>query len=457
MSVSSIYSRFREGVNSGFGRQLQNIGHLMSGNIVNAAVMLISVAIAARALGPFEYGVLVLILSYGRVIERFLRFESWQPLIKFAADEEHAQSSSKPRMARLYLYGLLLDTTSCALAAITSIGLFALIAPLFNLEARFFDFVAIYSIALLFNISGMPTAALRLAGRFRTIAYCQIVANILRALLALLCWYQGYGLLGFVIVWTLSQIFSASIFLFLGFRALKDLHIPSPLVQSPRHLPRDFPGFFSFGLSTNLSSSLRTLTQEADTLLVGMLAGPVPAGFYNLAKRMAKIAMQVGAHIQAVLYPDMARLWSRESFRKFRKMILRIQIVMGAFGLFSLCGAWLLGNWAIGLAFGTQYSDAYPLLLTQLLAIIFIMHASPSRSALLAMGKPGIILVVNLVATMIFFLLSFWLIPNFGPIGANIAHIGAGIVVAIALEIGWMHGLSKKLPNPRKTSPSHMT
>src|SRR3546814_13810456 len=63
-----------------------NIGHLLSGNFLSSLVALVGVAIAARALGPAAYGIMTLIVSYTRLIERIMRFHSWQPLFKYAAE-----------------------------------------------------------------------------------------------------------------------------------------------------------------------------------------------------------------------------------------------------------------------------------------------------------------------------------------------------------------------------------
>src|SRR5688572_13222380 len=87
--------------------RIASIGHLLSGNLLNAGVMLISVAIAARALGPQQYGIMVLVLALGRTVERLIRFESWQPLIRFAAEEE--EKAGPARLGQLYAFGLLLD------------------------------------------------------------------------------------------------------------------------------------------------------------------------------------------------------------------------------------------------------------------------------------------------------------------------------------------------------------
>lgn len=437
--MATLRARMRAlGKAGGFRARIASIGHLLSGNFMNAGIMLLSVAIAARSLGPYSYGIMVLVLTFGRTVERILRFESWQPVIKFAAD--HEGQDDKARLSQLYLYGLILDVGAALLAGITTICLAAAAGHFFGLSAEHVELVAIYSIALLCNINGMPTAAMRFAGHFRTLAYAQLAANILRIGFAAICAARGYGLVGFIIAWTIAQVVGQIFFIALGFRALAIQNIPNPLRADWRHLRQRFPGFLAFAWSTNMSTTLRTFTQEADALLVGALAGPAAAGMYHIAKRMAKVAQQAGAQVQAVLYPDMARIWVQRDMATFRSMILQIQWALASLGICAFAAAYLLGDFIIHAVIGNAFAGAYPLLLTQLIAVSLYLHAAPSRAALLAMGEHRVVMRIAIASTLLFFVVAFALIPQIGAMGANIAHIALGILTAILSDIWWVRG-----------------
>ncbi len=419
----------------GGGKRLASIGHLLTGNFANALLMLIGTTIAARSLGPASFGIFALVLTIGRFSERILRFESWQPLIKFVADEEI--SGSPQRQAQLFLYGLLLDVVCALLAAGFSIVAGYLLMPVLDLASEQLVLVAVYAVAIAVNIRGMPTAALRLAGRFRTLAYVQMLTSVLRIVLAGLALIQGASILDFVLIWTLAQAIDSLLFLWLGLRALRKLGVPSPLTASWRGMGRNFPGFIRFAALTNVSSSVRTLTQEADTVLVGALAGPAAAGFYHIAKRIAKVAQQVGAQVQAVLYPDMARMWARAEIGRFRHLTSRIQLSLAAISLTMLAACWLVGSFAIGTVFGTEYAAAYPMLMAQFVAVVLLMHAAPSRSALLAMDRPRFVLIIDVLSTLVFFAVAWFAIPGNGALGANFAHIALAAFGAVAMDFAW--------------------
>jgi O-antigen/teichoic acid export membrane protein len=412
---------------------LKNIGHLVSGSSGNALLMLVSTTIAARTLGPAVYGVLALVLTVGRLSERLLRFESWQPLIRFAAAGDIADDPK--RMSELYLYGLLLDVGTAIGAALLSIIVGYALMSVIGLKPEHMPMVAIYALAIATNIRGVPTAALRFDGKFRTLAYVQMLSSLIRLGLAAIGLLMGFSLIEFVIIWTACQMFDSLLFLWLGMRTIRKKGIPSPLRANPFGLKDRFPGFMAFAWSTNISSTLRTMTQEADTLLVSAFAGTAWAGFYHIAKRIAKVAQQVGAMMQAVVYPDMARMWAKMDYGAFRKTILRVQSILGAVGIGFLVAFWLAGDWIMRVAFGPKFADAYPLLIAQLVAVVLIMHAAPSRSALLAMNRPGFVLWVAIASTALFFATAWLMMPIYGALGANFAHIAFAALTAIAMDI----------------------
>lgn len=422
--------------------RVKSIMHLLTGSFGVALVMFASISLAARALGPTEFGALALVLAVGRVSERLVRFESWQPLIRFVAQEELAGNSAA--LSRLYAYGLLLDICSAALAALLAVGAGLLLGQYFGLAEDQLHLVAIYAIAIGLNIRGMPSAALRMAGRFRTLAYIQSVSGLLRLAGVIVLLNQGAGLTAFVILWTACQVFDAALFNFMGFRSLRESGVSNPVRASWRGLPEQFPGFLRFAFSTNLSSMLRTLTHEVDTLLVGALVGPTGAGLYYLARRIAKVAQQAGDLVQTVVYPDMARVWAGQARETLGKIVGWVQLALGAVAISAICLVLLVGRDLFELALGADYRDLYPLLLAQLVAVGLIMHGAPSRSALLAMNRPTLVLGVAAVATVIFFSVALTAIPQFGAIGANFAHIAFGLFTAACLDFAMWKTLNRQ-------------
>lgn len=219
--------------------RLVSLAHLMSGSLGAAVLMMATLAIATRALGTQAFGTFVIVLTISRTCERLVRFESWQPLIRFVAAEE--ENASPERLASLYAYGLLLDIASALGAALLAVIVALVAGPLLGLDGDARFLVAIYALAIAGNLRGMASAALRLAGRFRVLAYVQLAAVLLRLTLACLLYVLGREITEFVVAWTVSQLFDSLLFNALGLRTLKQTGIPSPCARTSGICPASSP------------------------------------------------------------------------------------------------------------------------------------------------------------------------------------------------------------------------
>src|SRR3546814_16908351 len=74
---------------------------------------------------------------------------------------------------------------------------------------------------------------------------------------------------------------------------------------------------------------------RTDTLFPysALLRSPASAGFYHIAKQVGRMAQQIGVHVQAVLYTDVARLWAAGAIQEFRRAILQVEVMLAAFGI----------------------------------------------------------------------------------------------------------------------------
>lgn len=422
-------------------RRLVNIGHMLSGNAISLAFALISLAMAMRSLGPAEYGVLALVISYSRLIDRVVRFESWQPLIKYAAAVDGPDS--KAELRQLYAFGLRLDMGACFLAFAITVGLAFAAEPLFGLGERTLPLLLIFSVALLLNPIGMPTAVLRFAGKFKTIAYVQSLGNFVRIGLCLYGLLNNSSIFYFAWVWAGCQALGTLTLLVLSLHQLRKNEIGNPFTASCKGVTQRFPGIWGFAWSTNLSMTIASSVNDLDVLLVGWLADPTSAGIYYFAKRLAKAVQQLNVQVQAVVYPDVARLWAQGAYRKFLQTVKQVQWFLAGVFLLALLGLAVFGPLLIRLGPGAAYSAALPMLLVQIVAVGLNTQTAPSRSALLAMGRQGVVLRLVLLGTFVFHSTLLLLVPKIGAMGANVAHVVLAALYAISFNVLMRRGIAR--------------
>lgn len=424
--------------------RIANIGHLLTGNFLGSLLGLAAFALSARALGPVDYGLLAMIYTFVRVVERVISFQTWQPIIKYGADLQHPAQRDDLRM--LLKFGFLLDFASAVLAWTVAVLLAFLAAYLFTWPAETTHLVLLYSSVLLFQLTGMPTAVQRMAGQFRLVAYGQLVNSVVRVGLCLAGSLLAAGLPYFVAVWAGTQTLGSLIMLAMAFHTLRRQGIHRLLTTSVRGVTLRFPGIWGFAWSANLSLTLRMSAQEFDTLLVGALTDPAAAGLYHIAKRIGRVGQQVGAQVQAVLYPDVTRLWAQGRVGEFKRLIVQIEALLLALSLVGIAVIAVVIHPLLLWTAGPEFLAASSLVVVQMVAVTLVLCGSAMRVGLLAMGRQGEVLRTVMVGTALFFAVALLLVPTIGPMGGNIAHIALGICWVGGLSLALRRALAEQEP-----------
>lgn len=428
-----------------------NVGHLLSGNVFTLFLGLGVVALSARALGPSQYGMLALIISFAQAMELLISFQSWQPVIRFGAGLEEAGRDDD--FAALCKFGYLLDFSAACASWILAIALIFAAGQFYGWSREIQALILIYSTTLLFKVNGAPIGILRLAGRFRTVAYLQVLSMAIRLALCIVAFVQGAGMLTFVLIWTGTQILGSALLVVASLRELARRGLGRVMRARVSGITERFPGIWGFTWSTNFSLTLWSSTQQLDTLLVGAFADPAGAGLYYIAKRVGKGALQAGAQLQAVVYPEIARLWNKHKRAEFRRVVFQSEMFLAALGIAGWLVVALFAEQLLRIFVGSQFLAAAPMLVVQMVAVILTLVASIKRAALMSMGQARQLIVAVLIVVPIFHVTAIGLIPLIGPQGANVAQVVMGTIWIVALNILFRRAVrgndAEEAPSPR--------
>lgn len=418
----------------------RHIAELLSGNLVATLIGLLATAITARALGVAGYGALALTFVYVQAVERLVTFQSWQPLIRYGA--ALIDGNQRGDLGQLLKFGLVLDVVGAFCAWAVAIGGALVAARLMGWDAGTTRVVLLYATVLLFNLSGMATAVLRLTGRFKVMAYGQVAGAILRLVLSAIGAWMGLGVIAFAAIWAAAQILGSMIMMAMVFRILREFNIANLFTVPLAGVRQRFPGIWSFALSTNISLTIRSSAQQLDTLLVGALAGQSAAGLYHIAKRVGRMSQQIGTQVQAVVFPEIAGLVARKDYIKVGQAVRHVETMLLMFGIGAFATMLVIAKPLLRIIAGTEFVSAAPLLIVQMLAVAFTISGSAARSALLALGREKLVLAIVLAGTVCFHMTALLLIPRIGAMGANVAHVLFGLIWLIGLTVA----LRKTLP-----------
>lgn len=184
-------------------------------------------------------------------------------------------------------------------------------------------------------------------------------------------------------------------------------------------------------LVSNYATGLvEIMHREVDVQIAALLAGPLEAGRYRLAKMLAMTMMELLNPIVLMLLPDLARRLTFEGLVQTKRFLRKMTRSLGLIGIAS---ALLVSSAsAIYLTwFAPQQAQAW--LPTAILILVFTTIAPWiwCQALLVAAGRPGAYLRGSALGAIIGMGLALTLVTRFGAIGSACAF-GVGLIITTA-------------------------
>lgn len=153
-------------------RALTNTGWLMGARGINAALSLIYLALATRALGLAGFGQFILVVTFAQALVGFVSYQTWQAIVRWGQTEEELPDATGFALA---LDGLTILAGTIAAALILWLaGDWLPVPP----ELRLTTFA--FTMVFLVSIRSTPTGILRLHDRYARAATADSVTSVVR-------------------------------------------------------------------------------------------------------------------------------------------------------------------------------------------------------------------------------------------------------------------------------------
>jgi O-antigen/teichoic acid export membrane protein len=369
-----------------------------------------------RLVSPEEFGIFAIVL----VIINFARiFSTWGLGVASLQD----QDLTDEEQSALFYFGIRRAIIVC------SIVFFSVMLPGFASS----DFWLIVVLSL--PLFGLATSTCGLQHQARLerklllgrLAVCRLGAQVLGGGVALLLAWQGAG------VWALcAQFLSEAAGLVLLLWTVEPWR-PSRLNKQSVDIER----FKVFGFRYTASSLMFWITQNADTLLIGMLGGRVAVGLYSQAfNMMNKPVLLVTTPLSSVMLPTLAQ--AAENRATYARLLHGYFRIIGQM-LFPCSVGMLLVAEDLMLVFGGETWRPAGTLLQALSPMIAVQgFINVAGSVFASVGQAGRLLYCSTVIALVL-LVAFaigWQMggqflspPLDGPLGVSICYSFATVLV----------------------------
>lgn len=404
-----------------FRRLFLNAGKLLSANMVSAVLGFILTALTARALGPENYGVLALILAYEQTIGRLVSFNAWQAIIKFGS--ERLQADDRAGLRQLIKLGFCLDIGSAVVGTLLAMVLAGPVIHLLGWDQAIRPSVVLFSLLILFTLSGTPIGVLRLFDRFDLLGYANVLGVVVRLVGVGWCLWTGQGFQGFVWVYLTTGIVGQSYQIGASLWVLHQQGLGNFIVQPFQGLQRAFPGIWNYVWTTNVNSTIRMLSREADELIIAGMTTPTALGLFKVAKQFSRILPMLTDPLYQSIYPELARLRAAGNRKQFVSLMKRTTLFVSGIAISGWLFFVLWGDWLIALSVGIDYHDAYWIAVIYMFALIIALCTFSFTPAMLAIGLPTNSLRALFSSTVVYFSSLIIFVNLIGILGASLSYV----------------------------------
>lgn len=394
-----------------------NLAHLLGGKAAAGLISVVYTVIAARMLGPADYGVLVLINYFAMFIGGLVAFSGWHAIIRYGvADAENDHQ----RLIHLLRFAAAAELLGGLAAVATAMILAPILGPRLGWSAEAQALAIPYSFAVLATVRATPAAFLQIIRRFDLLGLHTVSTPVMRLIGTLVVWATGWGVTGFIIAWLVAALVECLSLWGLGYVYARRHFGERAILGAVEDVRGEHAGLMRFMVTANADIMLGDLAGRAIPLIMGWVLGPAAAGLYSIAHRTTIVIVEPARILGQAAYAELARLTaSGVSGVAMRHALARAVGIAVASVMPLLIIIALFPAQIATLVGGPAYADAAGIMVWLAAARVVAVVAPPTSSALIALGRPSLSVASNLVSSLLLLPLLPILAMYFGLNGAG--------------------------------------
>lgn len=419
--------------NSLLQRVIRNSAHLMSGNLLSAAIGFIQGILAVRLLGIADWGLVTIVITFISNINRLFTFRMSEAVVKYTGNALTEQNA--PKAAAIVKIAFLIEVGTSLAAFLLLIVLTPWAASMLTKDSATIPLFRLYGLILLTNmVAETSTGVLQLAQRFDRLARLNIIQSLVTFLVISLAYFFRGNVTAVLLAYLLGKTVNGLGLAWLAFRTLPmliDRHwMVAPLSACPHKR-----SLLLFLLNTNLNSTVNLFTRDNIPLYLAALLSKIEVGYFKIALGLINLFLLPLDPFIWPTYTEIVKAISEGRWSATRVLLRQVSLLTGSIVFIIGSGLALTGWFLLPLLYGSEALPAYPLLLILLIGYGFASIFQWNRPLFLALGRPAYPLLIALLFGTVELTLIFTLSSRYGYLA-----LGSILSGYFLLSIGWLAG-----------------
>jgi O-antigen/teichoic acid export membrane protein len=418
-------------------------GFLAASEYVATGLGFLTTTIAARLLGPSEYGIATMAMAYPTLLSTFAAVKTVSVTTRYISSFRATGRNAELKSICKFGYGL--DLISAVAAFILVAATSWWVARNFlNVPEMSWLMIAYAASLPLYSLAGTSSAILLSWQEFRWLARLQILnkAIALIAIVALLS--TGMGVPAVVLGTALGQATNG---LMLTAVATYVLHRDRACFwwsASLRHITPLRSELTAFSVWSYLATTLSGLMAQVPLMLLGRFRAPEEAGFYRLAMTLTTASSYLESSLGRIAYPVLSARWAAGDREQLIYMVNRWTLRGGLPAGVLLLLVIPLGPIMIPMAFGFSYSPMIPGLQVMMIGAVASTVFFWQTSLYFASGKIATWTKSYGLYTISILALSYFCIRQWGFLGIAWLFTVGKVLFVVLMVVLISQGFSTK-------------
>jgi O-antigen/teichoic acid export membrane protein len=380
-----------------------NASWVFGGNSVSAVFAAIEPIVLARILGVSDFGLLALIVAYVDFLNKFFDVRVWETATKYIGTFWEKRDYERTRSMVKLSY--VVDISSGILAFVIAVLTANIANKYFIHSPQAYTLIVIYSISLLIDTANSTSnSILRVFNKFKQIAFISSVQTFFRVALVCLVLFVGLGIKGVLFIYVTASFFGFAIRFWAVSQTLNEFKLD---------------GWWRAKLG---------LIRDQWKEIAWFLGNTSLTGTLKIARSAIKLMTRFSDPLHQAIYPELIRISKSEGLADFINLIKYSLRTLLKFTVPLTVIIFLLPEQLISLFFGRDYIAATNTFRVITIAALISQLTFWINSALLAIGKPGLRTILDVVTTTTYVGLLLILVPRFSYLGAGFAFLGFAII-----------------------------
>ena len=434
-SPLKIYQEWKQ--DKSLGEVIKNTGYMVTSNTASTGLTFIQGMLAAIILGPVEYGLLGMVVSFASNVNRLLSFRMGELVVKFGG--ELLEKNEKEKATAIVKFAGITEVLTSLVAYLLLILLAPWAAKVILKDPTITRWIIVYGSALLANfMTETSTAILQVGDQFRKLAFINFLQSLLTAIWIVILFFSGGNLFQVLLAYLAGKfLYGVGIFL-LGINTMRKIIGPLWWRTTFSKL-ENIKGLLKFAFSTNISSTLNLFIRDSEVLWVGYFLSPLYAGYYKFSVAVINAVILPVSQFITVTYPQINKKVISKQWNDLKRLLRSTSLIAFAWIMICTAGLLIIGEWVLSFIKDGAYVPALPYIYILIIGYGFASIFFWNRNLLLSFNLPGLPIKIMAIVGTIKTILMFLLIPRFGYLmqgGLLSAYfiVSIGVMVYLGLK-----------------------